>query len=253
MPRAGVEGREEALRQRLQGLLDGPTPVLAGLRERKITSWRDLAIIALDPSEPVRQREISCWLLGELGDTRAVHTLLRLFREPEMLPHAAIGLGILGSRRAVRPLIQALRDGSAPDERAWAAYALGLIRDERACAPLLEAFRNTEEDPKVRGDAAEALAYLFAYEAVPALREALAQSSVPVRFWAMFALGQLAGPDVIPDLERIAATDDAIMPGYWSLRKEALDMIESIRGRAQRAQEDEEQNGRDPTSGSRKR
>lgn len=41
------------------------------------------------------------------------------------------------------------------------------------------------------------------------------------------------GPEVLPALERVAATDDGVAPRWWSIRKEALDAIETIRSRGE--------------------
>ena len=65
--------------------------------------------------------------------------------------------------------------------------------------------------------------------------EELRDPSPQVRFWAVFSLGQLADMEVIPELERIVIEDDAVAPGWWSLKKEARDAIQSIRGRARQA------------------
>ena len=52
-------------------------------------------------------------------------------RSPDVREQAAFGLGQLRDRRAVEPLINALKDQNA-DVRQQAAFALGQIRDRSA-------------------------------------------------------------------------------------------------------------------------
>jgi len=88
------------------------------------------------------------------------------------------------------------------------------------------------EDPRVRGLAAEALTEAGERRAVPSLIAVLGDPSVEVRFWAAFALGQLGDPAALRALERLAETDDAELPGWRSVKDEAADAIERIRQHA---------------------
>jgi HEAT repeat protein len=85
----------------------------------------------------------------------------------------------------------------------------------------------------VRGQAAEALGNIFFWEgggpAVEPLIAALGDSSSEVRFWSAFALGQIRARQALPILGQLAATDDAIVPGWWSVKMEAADAVTTIR------------------------
>lgn len=88
---------------------------------------------------------------------------------------------------------------------------------------------DTSEEPRVRGSAAEAFSWHQERRAVPHLIAALGDSSVEVRFWAGFALGELRDPAALSALERLARTDSATLPGWGSVMDEAAAAIETIR------------------------
>lgn len=83
----------------------------------------------------------------------------------------------------------------------------------------------------MRGFAAEALTGPGERRAVPGLIAALADSSAEVRFWAAFALGELADPAALSALQQLAQSDEATLPGWWSVSDEAAAAIERIRAR----------------------
>jgi HEAT repeat protein len=176
-------------------------------------------------------------LLQSLGDASVTSSLVRVLRDPG----APIGtrwqvaqaLGTLRSRRAVLPLIAVLQDaGNDLHLRKLAANSLGWIDDPRARTALLRFVEDANQPAEVRGDVAEALAMQGGEEAVPALVRVLDDPSAEVRFWALYALGSLGDESVVSKLEEIAATDDRVLPRWWSIKKEAQDAIEAIRGRA---------------------
>jgi HEAT repeat protein len=102
----------------------------------------------------------------------------------------AATLGQLGDKRAVEPLIAALRDADKA-VRYQAALALAKLKDRRAIRPLLHALFDemppvgtdslTGEPLFVRTAAAQALGELRATEAVPALKVLLRDEERSVR------------------------------------------------------------------------
>jgi HEAT repeat protein len=85
----------------------------------------------------------------------------------------------------------------------------------------------------VREEAAESLAYLCSSRAIPPLISVLTDPHVGIRFWAVFALGNIRSPpsfrqtdrSVVPALES-TLSDDAVPPGnWWSVAREALAML----------------------------
>jgi HEAT repeat protein len=107
-----------------------------------------------------------------------------------------------------------------------AAYALGLLGGAKAISALREVLANHREDASVRGQAAESLC--FANEAVPDLIAALKDQSPDVRFWSAYSLGLLGSESALAELERLASSDEAEVPGWWSVAKEAAQAIELI-------------------------
>jgi HEAT repeat protein len=89
-------------------------------------------------SQPERRSTIA-WALGSLQDKRASSALTEILSNKHDLPrvrgHAAEALGQLKAKRAIRPLLLALRD-EAPEVRFWTVYALGQLKSHRAIPEL---------------------------------------------------------------------------------------------------------------------
>ena len=127
-----------------------------------------------------------------------------------------------------RPLIMTLKHGRRPFNRAAAAYAMQMVTTPRTIIALERAVRNKSEHPRVRGEAAEALAHSHREKSHEVLLAGLADSSRELRFWCAFALGEMAEKRAIPTLKRLVATDRRIVKGFHSVAKEAADAIENI-------------------------
>ncbi len=221
---AVLERLPDELRRRVQqdvGLLRG-----AGVRSTDSC----IAMLA-DLSTPGHLRGIAAWLLGRVGGDEVVAPLLAAFDAPDpaLRWEAARSLGLRRDARALAPLVQALLSTGDLDLRTAAAHALGVLGDDRAVPALLDVVSSAAEDPRLRGEAAESLAHLADRRAVAPLIGTLADESADVRFWAAFALGGLRDPRALPELERLARTDDAVVPGWWSVRAEASEAVRLIR------------------------
>jgi HEAT repeat protein len=203
-----------------------------------VCSFDDMLTVLQNQTIDTDTRLAICWLLGQFRNKRAVMALLSVFHDhnSQLRRQSAHSLGIIKSKRAVRPLITILQESDNTDIRSDAAYALGHIGDERAVDQLLNTLKNTSEDAKVRGKAAEALAYINSRDIRirNTLIVSLADSSVEVRFWSTFALGEIGethDSQSIQELERLAATDTSVLPGWWSVKQEATTALDSIRTR----------------------
>jgi HEAT repeat protein len=210
--------------------------------EAVVTSERAYVQALLRALPLLQRREESQRALGEvigqlgfLGVGEAVPALSKIAadRSAPFGPRCASiqALNLIGSRRAVPTLVAILLGEEDDWVRGMAANALTRISDPRAKAALYQVATDRDASPKVRGDAIEALTNYADDRRIPVLLEALDDPSAEVRFWAAFTLGQVAGPEVIPELERVAATDDEVVPHWWAVGREARDAIESIRGR----------------------
>jgi HEAT repeat protein len=126
----------------------------------------------------------------ELRDPLVFELLLALLEKDR--PDAALLLGASGDRRALEPLLAALR-GKDQWMRSEIAYALGSLADPRAMEPLVACL--TDKDINLRAAAAWALGEIGppAAAAVPALEKALADQEETVRKSAAEALKKIRG------------------------------------------------------------
>jgi len=121
-------------------------------------------------------REKACDALGEIGDRRAVESLIKSLKGSDRNVRLfAIGaLRKISDKRAVGPLILLLKDGDH-GIRSSAALALGEIGDKEAVEPLLALFKDElkVEYFATRSYVASALGELGDKRALTPLREAL--------------------------------------------------------------------------------
>jgi DNA-directed RNA polymerase specialized sigma24 family protein len=119
------------------------------------------------------------------------------------------------------------------ERRAAAAWAVAarctaVSAEGRAVGAWISVLGACGEAADVRGMAAQQLAALRSRGAVASLVTALGDPSADVRFWAAFALGELGSADIVPELAHLAATDEAVVPGCWSVGQDAAEAIVRI-------------------------
>lgn len=168
---------------------------------------------------PPSQAEVNR-LIHQLQDTEPAENDLRA--------DAAFALGQLGSKEALEPLIEALRDEDTVI-RTEAAGALGGVRDSRAVEPLIRALYDPQWE--VRSNAALSLGALADARALPHLLTALEDPNDEVRFWAARALGDLGDSRALPALQDTQANDSGITP-EGRIRDAAAQAIARIAERA---------------------
>jgi len=107
-------------------------------------TYSDKLIAALGHREPMT-RTRAAWLLGKLGDKRAVLPLIAEIkhdrRDPEFLATAAEALGVLRDESAI-PLLVRLSRSSFLKVRLVAVEALGQWRAQAVVAKALDAARS---------------------------------------------------------------------------------------------------------------
>lgn len=136
---------------------------------------------------------------------RVLINCVRYERRGAVRGDAIAALGEVGSRRAVRCLVDML----GHQERAFhrdVVIALRKIHPDRAFIALLGLLRS--EDPMIREEAANALGEIGDSKAVRRIRELLEDESPDVRQEAVLALGKLGGQDVLESLERALFDQD---------------------------------------------
>lgn len=132
-------------------------------------------------------------------------------------------------KRLEGPLILILKKGHKPFNRAAAAYAMQMVTTSRTITALEGVIRNKSERPRVRGEAAEALAHRHRKESHDVLLAGLADPSKELRFWCAFALGEMAERRAATFLERLVTTDKRVVRGWHSVAEEAADALKSIK------------------------
>lgn len=186
-----------------------------------------------DRSAAPSLRATAAWLLRRLGDSRAAKALLAVIDDvsDDVRTQAIIELGGLRATEAVDPLLQRL-DTADRSTRMVVAHALGEIGDARAQAQLRALLVDPAQPAKLRGQAAESLAYLNdAKSSVPFLIAALDDSEAVVRFYAAFALGAIGDPAALYALDRVAAQDHAADSAGTTVGDEAREAAALIRAK----------------------
>ena len=227
-------------------------------RVRKIYEAFDLPdrhLERLGNSPLWRERADSALLLAQLGDARAIPTLVATLRDPDedtstvkAAAGRALGMfdiegtveALLGElseldewssvrvadilvglgNRAHAPASQGLRDGT-DNLRMWSARILGRVGDSSAVPVLLGAL--DDPVPRVRAAAAEALGLLGDPRALPGLESRiLREPSAEVRSTAARALGVIGDDDALTPL--VLALGE---PDYW-VRARIIQAIDAL-------------------------
>jgi len=154
-------------------------------------------IKAMGYTKPVgwKVRNDAAKALGEIGDKRAVKPLVVALKDKDkdMRSSAAKVLGQIGDARAVEPLIAGLKDKDSVVRNA-SARALGQIGDARAVVPLIAALKDT--DSYMRNASARALGQIGDARAVEPLFPLLKDKDSKLSNTAAKALGQIGAPAV---------------------------------------------------------
>jgi HEAT repeat protein len=220
-------------------------------------------IQAILPTVKSRDRELAFWILGQKPDKGSLEVLEKSLRDgnPRTRSLAAWALGMINNARARKLLAERLSSDRAKqviwesakglirqnavgfcsmfleiakssvnlERRRAAVYILGNLSIDKSLSILVPLLRNKSEDPRLRGEAAEALGNIMKETAIDSLIEALDDGSVEVRFWSIFALGRLKAKKSLPRLRQILLSDKSTLPGWWSIKKEASEAIRNIK------------------------
>ena len=162
-------------------------------QERKHDTDENLllsSVLAILKSSTPKVRQEAVKVLGKLGTSKAINTLVTTLGDPapEVRARAIAVLGNMGEKNVLEALKCLLHDEVA-EVRAAIAEALGNLQDEDS----LEILRGTLEDemPEVRGAAAEALGKLNNKRAVRFLLNTINDDDWFVRHKTIVALGKL--------------------------------------------------------------
>ncbi len=187
----------ETLRQRAntveKGMRGAWLSAISDLDRFELRTEADLYAALSDDADATKQAAV-CWALGNLKDERAVDGLVRLMeRSDEVAFEAANALIRIGSSQAVKSLVTLLRSTEPPLRRAAAAYALGYLGDGSGNV-LKERLDDRRESASLRARCAEALGVMRWRSALESLMSTTDDPSPEVRFWSIYALGELGDP-----------------------------------------------------------
>lgn len=192
-----------------------------------------------DSRDPDRRAQAAI-KLGQLGDPFGVPYLVESLRndgEAQVRTFSAVALGMIGSRDAIRPLIEVINDHVTsrydtredisyggfqliralqreidPEPEDWLGqdpvaaqiWALGRIGSSWACDTLVE--RLSDGDPGIRWFATWALGKIGDTRVVPALTALIDDPVDDVRWIAIWALGRMNASEAVSELV-VAASD----------------------------------------------
>ncbi|HGE71078.1 TPA: hypothetical protein ENX78_09605 [Candidatus Poribacteria bacterium] len=152
--------------QALPGATEDEKTFASSIRDGAVSALSSIGAPAVDgliailsnPNESETARVSSASALGTIGDKRAVIPLINALKDGNKNVRAisASSLGILRDRRALMPLIDALNDSDIVVKTNSAA-SLGLIADKTATQPLLKILVDKNEREKVRTTALDSL------------------------------------------------------------------------------------------------
>ena len=194
----GRLGDPRAVEPLVRSLADAGRDVRSAHRED--LCWTDRDVDERWAGRDVRRTAAEA--LGELGDPRAVESLVRYLADADagVRVAAAEALGRLGDPRAVEPLTRIILADADASVRRTTAEALGRLGDPRAVEPLVRVL--ADADASVRRTAAEVLGKLGDPRAVEPLAQVLADTDASVRRVAAEVLGRLGDPRGIDLLVR---------------------------------------------------
>lgn len=151
-------------------------------------------------------REVVAGAFAEIGDVRALQPLIEALQDESnsVKDSAAIALGELRDSRAVKPLIKQLKD---PENQQVAAWALAMIGDKRAIQPITDALLQSP-DAAFRGMAARSLGKLAMPEADQAVIQGLEDEDEGVQIEVIRVLGERKYQPALEGLKTLFETTE---------------------------------------------
>jgi len=212
-------------------------------------------VAALNDDEEEGTCQAAALALGLIGDPRAVEPLVAALKEGNSVVRraAAEALGQIGDPRAVVPLTAALGDKSEPvqkaaaqalarnvdglvtalahqdshirEEAAWALSQVASRDNMQAVEPLIDFLGKASSFSSITS-ALEALGKIGDVRAVDRLKSYASVSDPDMRYWAIWALAEIGGPQTTDVLTK-ALEDEA--PEIRQVADKALKKAEAAR------------------------
>lgn len=181
-----------------------------------------------DNSAPLRVRSLAAWLAGFIQEDSMVESLEEVLQPgvpTELAWEAAKALCSLESgHTAFRKLLRR----NERDLLKIAIFSSGCLRDRKSVADLCRILKTDSASAEIRGHAAEALGYIKDHSSFEALCAAAMEPAVEVRYWAVFALGQLGDIRAKPLLKQLAANDEGRLENGATVAEEATTALKDL-------------------------
>lgn len=151
-------------------------------------------------------------------DEQAVEPLLFRLSDPqedfELRINAAWSLGMIESKKAIKPLIALLKVKSQQAIHAGVVESVGLLYSVEAVNPLIVKLSDKTVDNSIRGRCAYSLTMIGDSRALEPLPAALHDECEEVRYKAVTGLGQLGDKQAVPILERWVVQEKGQRPDW---------------------------------------
>ncbi len=132
-----------------------------------------LLLEAMKKSQDINLRGYLAIALGMINHTSSVEYLTQVLKNSDNIPllkqQTAIGLGLMGTREIIVPLVKSLKSTSSSYVLCSVTQALGYIGDRTALDSLIEIMENPKNQNLTRGFAAIAMGTICEDEIVPVI------------------------------------------------------------------------------------
>ncbi len=238
----GVDLHFDAAAQRMidEALLDRTATdaqeQLATLHEAGVTSIEKLRSELAGMRNELRNTSID--LLSHTDRRIATPIFLQLLRDPDFTEGSQLWwfLSDSGSRRVCNEVVNAMLEDDSATIRNSAIHSLPHRFSDELIRPLLNVATNPQETPINRGDAIGQIGVVAEKRrtrdfklAAKTITGLLRNEAVEVRFWCCNALGNMRIKSAVPELRRVARSDNGYYMGLrTSMKEEAGSAIVAI-------------------------
>jgi HEAT repeat protein len=186
-------------------------------------------------------RGIACLALGCFEHKPAVPALLKLAEDDDLslVVNATRALEMIGSLRALRPMISLAKRATRTEVRNRAIDVLGALGDKRAEETLVSILSDRAEAESTRVCAADALGGLRQHgdPAIACLLGVLREPSALLRWTALNTLGIMGDPSAIPAIQAYLVDQEIVpqLPSETTVASAAVNALKNLKVCAQHA------------------
>jgi hypothetical protein len=179
-----------------------------------IENEAELLKFCVDPQGDASARGIACLALGYFEYRPAVPVLVKLADDANLslVVNATRALSVIGSLRAVRPMLSLAKGATRVEVRNRAIDVLGMLGDRRAEETLVAILSNRSVPESTRVCAADALAGLRPRSDAPiaCLLGVLKEDSALLRWTALNSLGIMGDRNTIPAIQACLVDQESV-------------------------------------------